>query len=124
MSLTANNGDAVNQFDADELGFDYDRMDGPLSNDPESLTGSGDVNSSYFSDYVGTGTFAVNYSSLQYQHWSGASGNSTSSSPISSRGYVTITYTYDYTPVPEPTTFALIGAGGLAIVLRRRFRKV
>lgn len=36
---------------------------------------------------------------------------------------VSVQYYYDVEPIPEPTTWALIGVGGLAIALRRRFAK-
>ncbi len=36
---------------------------------------------------------------------------------------ISVQYFYDAQPIPEPTTWALIGVGGLAIALRRRFGK-
>lgn len=118
FELTANNGDSTSDFNTDDPGHDYGRIDGPAYADRVKVQESGAIASTYIGDYQGTGTFNVSYKSSQEQSWSGSGGNSTSSSPMSASGSVSITYEYE--PVPEPSSFALLGLGGIVLALRRR----
>lgn len=122
FTLEANDGDPINEFNAG--GDDYARLDGPTYGNRKSATESGDVAAGFVSDYEGVGTFKITYSSTQEQSWTGLGGNSTSSSPLTSDGYVMVTYTFDYDPVPEPASLALLGLGAAVLGLRRRVRKV
>jgi hypothetical protein len=125
FNLTANNGDAGNEFNTDAAGLDYARIDGPTYANREIVSGSGDVAANRRSDYVssGVGTFVITYASSQSQNWSGLGGPSTSSTAMDALGAVTITYTYDYNAVPEPTSAALLAMGCAVICMRRRGRR-
>lgn len=124
FNLTPNNGDAGNEFNTDAAGLDYARIDGPDYANRKTVSGSGDVDAEYQSDYVSLGvkTFVITYASSQTQAWSGLGGNSTSSTAMDALGAVTITYTYDYNAVPEPTSAALLAMGCAVMCMRRRGR--
>jgi len=76
-----------------------------------------------YSFYTGTGNFATVLTAADNTTYSGP-GN-TDTIQFNNVGYwLQVTYDYDNTPVPEPSTFLLIGAGLLSIVgLRRRQKK-
>ncbi len=66
----------------------------------------------------GGGTFTITAKSLSGFGLIGGGGNiSTTQDTVAGAG-ASITYTY--IPVPEPSSAALLGLGGLALVLRRR----
>jgi hypothetical protein len=122
ISLAANDGDSTENFDTG--GSDYYRWDGPTYETRATRTEASDVvDSGLLAFYAGNGTYTINYESVQGYTESTFGGAARASSPSSAQGYVSIQYTYDYTPIPEPTTFALLGLGGLVIGLRRRFKK-
>ena len=116
FSLAKNDGDSTSEFNVG--GEDYDRLDGPTYDNRISFDKQIDVAANKISSFEDSGAFIVPYQSLQYQSFSGLSGNSSSSSPLSAYGTVTITYTY--TPVPEPATASLACAGLLMLLRRRR----
>jgi hypothetical protein len=76
-----------------------------------------DVSGSDFSAYTGAGD--LSFGSSGGSIMSGSSGNGFfggGSADVTG----TASVTYDYTPVPEPTTLALAGLGGLSLMFFRR----
>ena len=118
FSLAKNDGDPTSQFDVG--GLDYDRLEGPTYETRRTIGVTVDVAENKLNDYFSNvaGNFVIGYNTTQDQSFSGVSGNSMSSSPLSASGYVTITY--NYTPVPEPATASLACAGLLMLLRRRR----
>ena len=118
FSLASNDGDPTSQFDVG--GIDYDRLDGPTYDNRRTINTTVNVAENKLDDYYYdvSGNFVISYNTTQDQSFSGVSGNSMSSSPLSASGYVTITY--NYTPVPEPATASLACAGLLMLLRRRR----
>jgi hypothetical protein len=75
--------------------------------------------------YVGPGTFNVSFLALAASTSSG-SGNISNFFQTQAGGTVSVRYEYEpaTAPVPEPTSLALIGIGGLSgLVYRRRLRR-
>jgi len=75
------------------------------------------TNSALFVPYVGLGNFDVDISSIvkALTDAQGGSGQ-TDSTPGQTSGTVTVRYDY----VPEPATLAILGLGGLGVLLRQR----
>ncbi|MFD2255489.1 PEP-CTERM sorting domain-containing protein [Luteolibacter algae] len=110
--LTGNDGDASDQYDAG--GTDWAELVGAEI----TKSGSGDISSTFFSQYVGNNTFTITANSSQIGSLSYNSGISTTTTPVNAKGYITVTYEI----VPEPSTTALSGLAAMALILRRRRR--
>lgn len=107
--LEPNEGDGLGDYDPSP-------PDGAiLVGATKTTTGNADINSAFLSQFVGTGTFTVDAKSKQIASLSSSSGIETATTPVYAKGTITITYT-----VPEPSSAALLGLGGLAFALRRR----
>lgn len=74
-----------------------------------------------FADYEGTAgqKLDLTYGSTSLVTTTAVGAVSTASSPANVSGSVLVTYTYT-AAVPEPSSTALLGLGGLALILRRR----
>ena len=97
-----------------QVGVDYDFYNGGTTNS----SASGFVSSSYFADYIGTGTFAVNVDATQLADYSSFSGVQAQIDPLTSNGELTIIYTF--TAIPEPAAFAILGFSAIPLLRRRR----
>jgi hypothetical protein len=78
------------------------------------------VGSTVHGDYVGTGTYNLDFTSNQINSSTSFSGIQTQIDPVQSNGYITVTYNYT-AAIPEPAS-ALLGGLGLLTLLRRRRR--
>lgn len=97
-------------------------ISGPASNN-RNTSGpiSDNASSEDFALYQGTGTYTISfYSSTAYVQ--SASGAITGEfGPMSSQGYLTVSYEYE--PIPEPTSLGLVLLGVGAMAVRRRIRR-
>jgi len=97
----------------------YQLLGGTPSTDSEN----GLIGESYFSQYIGTGTFTVN-PLIETRMWTDVSpAPQQSSDPAAISGAFTVVYNYTAsTPVPEPATMLLFGGGliGAAAFGRKR----
>ena len=79
----------------------------------------GYINSLFFNQYIGVGTFDIDVDATQWAMFSGSSGLETAITPVTANGKVIVTY--DYTCVPEPgSLMALAGGLGMLGLIRRR----
>lgn len=109
-------GDTVGQFDR-TLAGDYASLPGPSSNIAQLVTVTAFISGAYLSDFVGSGSYTLNYQAWQHQSTWTEGGTYSETSPSTAIASVQITYT----TIPEPTTMALIGLAGVgAICVRRR----
>jgi hypothetical protein len=122
-TLAVDDGDTeISGGDGSTAGFDvggsdYFTFDIVDSSDSDS----GEIDSSQYSNYLGTGTYTITVTAAQFQSIAGVGGVAALSIPADLSGSVTVTVVPD-TVVPEPGTYALI-AGLCAfswIAIRRR----
>ncbi len=116
FNLAANTGDVANDFDPSAPdGLQYDGGD-------ENVSDSGFIGAAFFTTgtkgFVGTGDFDIVVDAGQTQDFGGVSGIETGFTPMTSDGFVRVIYDYDV--IPEPASMALLGAGGLAMLRRKR----
>ncbi|MBC7981378.1 MAG: choice-of-anchor E domain-containing protein [Armatimonadetes bacterium] len=110
FNLAANVGDGLNDYDP--TGPDG----GALNGTTQTSSGGDDVNSMFFSQYVGPGTYTITAKSSQIGSLSFNSGIETATTPVTANGTITVIYTV----VPEPSTAILSGLAVLGLATRRR----
>lgn len=114
VDLTGDDGDGTG-FQSG--GGDYGNVVGGVV----TTYGGGNVGSSYFADYTGSGNFTLDYSATQLADYGSLGGASAEIDALSARGYVSVIY--DYTPVPEPAALVAPAiAAGLVFSGRWRGR--
>ncbi|MGB8226718.1 MAG: choice-of-anchor E domain-containing protein [Sedimentisphaerales bacterium] len=77
---------------------------------------SGFIASILFPGYIGTGTYNIDASVIQWSTFGGVSGIEYAVTPVSANGEVTVIYNYT---VPEPATISLLCIGTLALLKRK-----
>jgi hypothetical protein len=113
FSLGSNVGDGIGDYDPSEPDG------GQYNGGNEKGTISDSVNSMFWNDYIGTGTYNITASIASLLDYGGFDGLECSiSSPVSTSGYVEVTY--EYNVIPEPATIATLSFGLLWMGRRRR----
>lgn len=107
--LAPNVGDALNDYDSS--GPDGAVLTGSV----HSASGGASVNSLFWSQYAGAGTFTINAKASQLGTLSYSSGIETATTPVNASGSITVTYV-----VPEVSASALLGLSALGLAFRRR----
>lgn len=109
--LAANDGDNVSTFDIG--GPDY----ASFTSSNTTASGAGTVNSQFYNQFIGNGTFSIDFQVDSLFNLSGEGGSTIQfDSPDQADGTVTVKYTL----VPEPSSAMLLGLGGLLLMRRKR----
>ncbi len=119
FNLDPNVGDNIGSYDTG--GADWDELVGPAKDGANTDDADDYIDADYVSRYNGTGTFVLTFSSTQYASLLTQGDVWGLTGPMQANGMVEVYY--DYTPIPEPTSLAFIGLGGLVLGLRRRVKK-
>ncbi|MBN1787471.1 MAG: PEP-CTERM sorting domain-containing protein [Sedimentisphaerales bacterium] len=111
-------------LDPNDLGDgsgDYDptppdgmQYNGTLQTDSSSAF----VNVGAWTGYMGSGTYDIDYSVIQWLDYGSISGIEVAFTPVNACGDVTVTYTYEV--IPEPTTIALLTISTLGFLKRKK----
>ncbi|MEN6372025.1 MAG: choice-of-anchor E domain-containing protein [Armatimonadota bacterium] len=118
ISLAANDGDSTDTYNNDS-GPDNYTINGAKATD----TKYGYIGSSYWTGFIGSGTYNISVNADQWSNASTFSGMSYSVSPVAASGNVTVVY--KTTNVPEPSSIAglLTVLAGMGFAgLRRRIK--
>jgi len=94
------------------VGDDYGSYVGGV----EFVEHNGAVNPVVYDQYIGTGTYTITLTALQYTFYGSFGGVQALIDPIDTSGTVEITYHY----IPEPATVGLLALGSLLVTRRRR----
>lgn len=117
LTLAPNDGDAIGLFNIG--GADYGQWaPGTLS----STTG-GDVDSSVFTDYIGTGSFNSTINSEIIAAISTYTDIMPGPDNNLPSGTFSATVIYNYTAIPEPAAIGLISLGGIITLIATRTRR-
>lgn len=111
LNLAGNDGDDDTTFDPNG-GPDEGSIDGGM----QSGMSMGFINSMFFGQYAGMGTFDILVDVDQVLDFGSQSGVSGGFTPVQASGKVKI----EVTLIPTPATAAMLGMGGLVAVRRRR----
>lgn len=116
VTLAANEGDGSKDYSG--LGPDGMIYQGGSETD----TKSGYIGSSYWTGFIGTGTYDIGLSAIQWSSCSTISGVEYSVTPVTASG--TVKVIYEATCVPEPSAIAglLTALVGMGFGLRRRVK--
>jgi hypothetical protein len=118
FSLAANNGDGIGNIDATGPdGMTY-------TGSSESNTKTGTVSNMLWSmgakGFLGTGTYNLLCSVIQWSNLTSSGGVEYSVTPVTASGSGQVKYVYD--AIPEPATMIILALGAL-IPMKKRFRK-
>ncbi len=111
FSLNANVDDGPGDYDP--AGPDGLQYDGGI----ESGDTSGFVGSMVWGGYIGTGTYDIDYTVIQWLDYGSVSGVEVAYTPVSADGDVTMIYKYNI--IPEPATMVLLAIGAVAILRKK-----
>ena len=110
--LGANDGDNTTTFDIG--GADY----ATFTSTSTTATGSGLVNSLFFNEFIGNGTFNIDFAVDSIFNLTGEGGSTLQfDSPDTANGTVTVKYNL---VVPEPSSSLLLGLGSILLMRRKR----
>lgn len=115
--LDPTTGDPTDEFNR-TFGVDYVSLPGPASNVAQFVTVSAYIDAAYLSDFVGAGTYTLNYQAWQHQSTWTEGGTHSETAPSTAIANIQVIYT----SIPEPSALALIGLAGIGIVYFRRRR--
>ncbi len=107
--LAPNTGDGLNDYDP--TGPDGTILVG----NTVSTSGGDSVNSLFWSQFAGAGTFTITAKASQVGSLTFNSGVETATTPVTASGSITVSYL-----VPEASSAALLGLSALGLAFRRR----
>lgn len=116
FTVAANDGDSTGTFDVG--GADYQVYNAVTRT---TTFATENIDSEFWGNYTGTGTYNIDFHTIQSYSASGVGGLQTTG--LAASVAPTVTVTYDYTPaaVPEPASWLMVCAGiGGFLFYRRR----
>ena len=93
----------------------------PATGGSQTATQSSTITGAKLADFIGTGAFTVDMNTFSSPGIAGGGGNIQPTLATFAGGTFSIQYDYTLTPVPEPTSMAMLGLGVIGLgVMRRR----